>query len=173
MRPTPGSRWVRRHWSTMDESSSDAMWKMSHTDWACAPNADWSVTCISGGGRLVAFSCTRQPRARYSCRAGAAGSCCSSTAAGDCWSTPPVARRRSEQLLPEASVRTTWRPDAACRRESAMADAFDAVSVIRTKRDGGELRDAQIDWVIDAFTRGRGRRRADGGAGHGDRASAG
>ncbi|WP_439957249.1 thymidine phosphorylase [Nocardia inohanensis] len=29
-----------------------------------------------------------------------------------------------------------------------------AVDVIRAKRDGGELTDAQIDWVVDAFTRG-------------------
>ncbi|MBL1075010.1 thymidine phosphorylase [Nocardia sp. 2] len=29
-----------------------------------------------------------------------------------------------------------------------------AVSVITTKRDGGELSDGQIDWVVDAFTRG-------------------
>ncbi|WP_327112932.1 thymidine phosphorylase [Nocardia sp. NBC_01730] len=32
--------------------------------------------------------------------------------------------------------------------------ALDAVSIITTKRDGGELSDAQIDWVIDRFTRG-------------------
>src|SRR6476659_3731990 len=32
--------------------------------------------------------------------------------------------------------------------------AMDAVSVIRTKRDRGELSDPQIDWVIDAYTRG-------------------
>lgn len=31
---------------------------------------------------------------------------------------------------------------------------MDAVSVIRTKRDRGRLSDAQIDWVIDAYTRG-------------------
>ena len=31
---------------------------------------------------------------------------------------------------------------------------MDAVSVIRTKRDRGELSDEQIDWVIDAYTRG-------------------
>lgn len=36
-----------------------------------------------------------------------------------------------------------------------MAEAFDAVDVIRTKRDKGELSDAQIDWVIDAYTRGQ------------------
>lgn len=34
------------------------------------------------------------------------------------------------------------------------AELFDAVDVIRTKRDRGELTDEQIDWVIDAYTRG-------------------
>lgn len=34
------------------------------------------------------------------------------------------------------------------------AEAFDAVDVIRTKRDGGALPDPMIDWVIDAYTRG-------------------
>jgi thymidine phosphorylase len=33
-------------------------------------------------------------------------------------------------------------------------EPFDAVSVIRTKRDGGRIPDEQIDWVIDAYTRG-------------------
>ncbi|HZM78124.1 MAG TPA: thymidine phosphorylase [Candidatus Limnocylindrales bacterium] len=32
--------------------------------------------------------------------------------------------------------------------------AFAAVDVIRVKRDGGGLSDAQIDWVVDAYTRG-------------------
>ena len=32
--------------------------------------------------------------------------------------------------------------------------AFDAPTVIRTKRDGGRLSDAAIDWVIDAYTEG-------------------
>nr|WP_205752011.1 thymidine phosphorylase [Cryptosporangium phraense] len=31
---------------------------------------------------------------------------------------------------------------------------FTAVDVIRAKRDGGALTDAQIDWVVDAYTRG-------------------
>ncbi|MCB4207937.1 thymidine phosphorylase [Arthrobacter sp. UM1] len=35
-----------------------------------------------------------------------------------------------------------------------MAEAFDAVDIIRTKRDRGVLTDAQIDWTIDAYTRG-------------------
>ncbi|WP_062387381.1 thymidine phosphorylase [Demequina iriomotensis] len=35
-----------------------------------------------------------------------------------------------------------------------MAERHDAVDVIRTKRDGGTLTDDQIDWVVDAYTRG-------------------
>ena len=33
-------------------------------------------------------------------------------------------------------------------------EAFDAVDVIVCKRERGELSDAQIDWVVDAYTRG-------------------
>ncbi|WP_273652028.1 thymidine phosphorylase [Cellulomonas fimi] len=33
-------------------------------------------------------------------------------------------------------------------------EAFDAVDVIVAKRDGRRLTDAQIDWVVDAYTRG-------------------
>ena len=36
-----------------------------------------------------------------------------------------------------------------------LMSAFTAVDVIRTKRDGGVLSDAQIDWVVDAYTRGQ------------------
>jgi thymidine phosphorylase len=35
-----------------------------------------------------------------------------------------------------------------------VTEAFDAVEVIATKRDRGELSDGQIDWVVDAYTRG-------------------
>jgi thymidine phosphorylase len=35
-----------------------------------------------------------------------------------------------------------------------MTERHDAVEVIRAKRDRGELSDSQIDWVIDAYTRG-------------------
>jgi thymidine phosphorylase len=35
------------------------------------------------------------------------------------------------------------------------AATFDAPTVIRVKRDGGELSDAAINWVIDAYTHGR------------------
>ena len=35
-----------------------------------------------------------------------------------------------------------------------MAEKFDAVDVIRTKRDKGVFSPEEIDWVIDAYTRG-------------------
>jgi thymidine phosphorylase len=35
-----------------------------------------------------------------------------------------------------------------------MTESFDAVDVIITKRDKRELSDGQVDWVIDAYTRG-------------------
>ncbi|MFP5416820.1 MAG: thymidine phosphorylase [Actinomycetes bacterium] len=35
-----------------------------------------------------------------------------------------------------------------------MVERFDAVDVIRTKRDAGVLTDDQIAWVVDAYTRG-------------------
>ncbi|WP_427016647.1 thymidine phosphorylase [Pseudarthrobacter sp. P1] len=37
---------------------------------------------------------------------------------------------------------------------SAPAEQFDAVDMIRTKRDHGTFSQAQIDWTIDAYTRG-------------------
>ena len=33
-----------------------------------------------------------------------------------------------------------------------MAKTFSAVELIRTKRDGGELDDHQIRWLINAYT---------------------
>ena len=35
-----------------------------------------------------------------------------------------------------------------------MSERHDAVEVIIAKRDGGELTDSQIDWMVDAYTRG-------------------
>ncbi len=35
-----------------------------------------------------------------------------------------------------------------------MTEAYDAVDIIVAKRDGGVLSDSQIDWVVDAYTRG-------------------
>ncbi|MFZ4893200.1 thymidine phosphorylase [Plantibacter sp. Mn2098] len=36
----------------------------------------------------------------------------------------------------------------------SAVEAFDTVDLIRTKRDRGQLSTAEIDWLIDAFTRG-------------------
>lgn len=35
-----------------------------------------------------------------------------------------------------------------------MVEAFDAVDLIKAKRDGGKLSTAQIGWLVDAYTRG-------------------
>ncbi len=43
-------------------------------------------------------------------------------------------------------------PPASRRRP--RVEPFAAVDVIATKRDGGRLSDKQIDWVVDAYTRG-------------------
>jgi thymidine phosphorylase len=43
---------------------------------------------------------------------------------------------------------------ARARTLRLVTETHDAVDVIATKRDGGELSDGQIDWVVDAFTRG-------------------
>lgn len=52
------------------------------------------------------------------------------------------------------------KPSGSADRSEGRASAgasieFDAPSVIRTKRDGGVLSDAAIDWVIDGYTHGR------------------
>ncbi|MEJ5914825.1 thymidine phosphorylase [Pseudokineococcus sp. 1T1Z-3] len=38
--------------------------------------------------------------------------------------------------------------------EAETVEPFDAVDVIRAKRDRGELTGEQVDWVVDAYTRG-------------------
>lgn len=52
----------------------------------------------------------------------------------------------------DAAVNPNSNPDDAA---APMSRPFDAPTVIRTKRDGGALSDAAIDWVIDAYTHGR------------------
>ncbi|GAA4521449.1 thymidine phosphorylase [Brachybacterium paraconglomeratum] len=44
--------------------------------------------------------------------------------------------------------------DPAERPGKHAVEPFDVVDVIHTKRDGGRLEDGQIDWVVDAYTRG-------------------
>ncbi len=35
-----------------------------------------------------------------------------------------------------------------------MTEAYDAVDVIRIKRDGGAVPELELRWMIDAYTRG-------------------
>src|SRR5918998_5237541 len=68
-------------------------------------------------------------------------------------------------ILPPGRSRREWKFCCVQRSErfrslrqravsSALVHDHDAVSIIRAKRDGHALTDAQIDWVIDGFTRG-------------------
>ena len=69
---------------------------------------------------------------------------------------PSAGPRPLGELLPDA-----FGPDDLARRDPDPSRkhrdrfTFDAPTVIRTKRDGGVLSDAAIDWVIDAYTHGR------------------
>ena len=40
------------------------------------------------------------------------------------------------------------------RESPFMIEPFAAVEIIAAKRDRNELTDPQIDWIIDAYTRG-------------------
>ena len=55
------------------------------------------------------------------------------------------------EVLPDAFGPETWTDS---RSKEADCAAHDAVDVIVAKRDKQELSDGQIDWVIDAYTRG-------------------
>ncbi|MDO3647146.1 thymidine phosphorylase [Nocardia mangyaensis] len=57
---------------------------------------------------------------------------------------------RSTHLPPAADAS----PPARESGQSSRGGGHSAVSIITAKRDGGELSDAQIDWVVDGFTRG-------------------
>jgi pyrimidine-nucleoside phosphorylase len=61
--------------------------------------------------------------------------------------------RSTRTARPAQTVRSV-RPASATARRRPRTEPFAAVDVIATKRDGGRLTDEQIDWVIDAYTRG-------------------
>ena len=98
------------------------------------------------GKRLVAFACV-DAKAHLCSRAADAVSCCTNSAARSCCSTGQTARHDHDR----DSAVGVW-PAASGGHQ--VTEAFDAVDVIVTKRDGGRLSAEQIDWVVDAYTRG-------------------
>ncbi|MCW2132513.1 thymidine phosphorylase [Arthrobacter sp. VKM Ac-2550] len=48
----------------------------------------------------------------------------------------------------------TWVESSTLKKESHVGEKFDAVDIIRIKRDKGTLSQEQISWTIDAYTRG-------------------
>ncbi len=94
-------------------------------------------------------------------------------------STSSGSRRRAGPSCSVATPRSEWEPEVpttpvghttpagahntvrhrpsttpAPERGPSMTERHDAVEVIVAKRDGRELSDSQIDWVVDAYTRG-------------------
>jgi thymidine phosphorylase len=69
---------------------------------------------------------------------------------------PSAATISTTTKRPETDLRSGEPDDrrTAHERIKDMAEAFDAVDVIVAKRGMQELSDPQIDWVIDAYTRG-------------------
>nr|WP_256390394.1 thymidine phosphorylase [Cellulosimicrobium protaetiae] len=66
--------------------------------------------------------------------------------------TPQGGGTEDQDATAEAAVGAG--DDGGADGEGPAPEPFDAVDVIRTKRDGARLDAAQIDWVIDAYTRG-------------------
>ncbi|MBD0292175.1 MAG: thymidine phosphorylase [Jiangellaceae bacterium] len=73
-----------------------------------------------------------------------------------CWLGRPGAGSAAPSRRPPVvrSPQRRWRPVTAVGEDRAVTAEFDAVDLIRTKRDGGELSDEQVDWVVGAFSRG-------------------
>ena len=65
----------------------------------------------------------------------------------------PLGERTMDQVLPQAFGPDDLRHVTETPGRGPMSQ-HDAVEVIIAKRDQGELSDSQIDWVVDAYTRG-------------------
>ncbi len=103
-----------------------------------AAAAGWSrFACVDGAGDVI-MPCGRCRQLLWE---HGGDDCCSTTARG----IRPMA-----EVLPRR-LRTRG---PGGRRMSSVTERIDAVDVISAKRDRGELTDGQIDWVVDAYTRG-------------------
>ena len=114
----------------------------------CAECGVVSALHTTGGGRLIALVCVDSQGALLM-PCGRCRQVLLEHGGRDLLIDHPAGPRRLEDLLPDLSTPTTL-------PGNVLTDfAFDAPTVIRTKRDGGRLSDAAIDWVVDAYTDGR------------------
>ena len=164
-RRTRTSRSAPRRWSTTAGWSSAATSRTPRTALGlCAECGLVSALHATGGGRLVAFACV-------DAHGGPLIPC------GRCrqllWEHggPGAAGRhrrrlrcRSAGCCPAPSAARTW--TASRMRGEARSEPCSSTPSTSSAPSGtaAGCRDEQIDWVIDAYTRGRGRRRADVGA---------
>ena len=122
--------------------------------------AECAVVCAlhsGGGGRLIALSCV-DGAGEVLMPCGRCRQVLLEHGGPELLIDHPLGPRPLGELLPDA-----FGPEDLARHEepheeyrnSVTRFTFDAPTVIRTKRDGGVLSDAAIDWVIDAYTHGR------------------
>ena len=133
----------------------------------CAECGLVSELVRTGGGRLVAFACV-DGRGRPCAPCGRCRQVLAEHAHPRMLLAMPGGLMTIDQVLPGRFTRADLEgsgaggggradPAAGAQGTDARADAvelFDAVDVIAAKRERRRLSDAQIDWVVDAYTRG-------------------
>ena len=163
-RRTRSSRWASpAWWTTAGVVTGCNVENASYGLGLCAECGMVSDLARTGGGRLVAVACV----------------------GGDGQPLMPCGRCRqllwehggADMLIETVSLRHRADARGAARRVrsrrpgrrggAGMTAPFDAIDVIRAKRDGGALSAEQIRWVIGAYTARAGARRADERAAHG------
>ena len=133
----------------------------------CAECGLVSELVRTGGGRLIAFACV-DGRGRPCAPCGRCRQVLAEHAHPRMLLAMPGGLMTIDQVLPGRFTRADLEgsgtggggradPAAGAQGTGARAGAvepFDAVDVIAAKRERRRLSDAQIDWVVDAYTRG-------------------